>query len=116
MGKGASFISARTSYPLIEHFGSRAPFYVATFLAAMSVIVNLAYISASKWLVDETGAELEAADIEEEARRRRSMGEACDCGNGGLTRMSEAQALEKVAAKKRVHLKEITKLGDIFWA
>ncbi|KAJ7492591.1 major facilitator superfamily domain-containing protein [Mycena latifolia] len=103
-GKGASFISARTSYPLTEHFGPRAPFYVATFLAGMSVVINLAYILASRWLIDGAGAELEAIDINEEARRR------------SVINISEAQALEKVAAKRRVHLREITKLGDVFWA
>ncbi|KAJ7706150.1 major facilitator superfamily domain-containing protein [Mycena rosella] len=103
-GKGASFVSARTSYPLTERFGPRAPFYVATFLAGMSVVINLAYIMASRWLIDGAGAELEAIDINEEARRR------------SVINMSEAQALEKVAAKRRVHLREITKLGDVFWA
>lgn len=103
-GKGASFISARTAYPLTEHFGTRSPFFVATFLAGISVVVNIAYIMASKWLVDGAGAELEAADIDEEARRR------------SVHNVSEAQALEKVAAKRRVHLRDITKLGDVFWA
>ncbi|KAL0951154.1 hypothetical protein HGRIS_007887 [Hohenbuehelia grisea] len=103
-GKGASFISARTSYPLTERFGSRAPFYVATGLAALSVVVNLVYIMASSWLIDGAGAELEATDIDEEARKR------------SIHNISQAQALEKVAEKRRVHLKEITKLGDVFWA
>lgn len=103
-GKGASFISARTSYPLTEYFGTRAPFYVATVLAAVSFTVNLVYIAASKWLVDGACAELEATDISAEARRR------------SVVNMTEAQALEKVAAKKRVNLREVTKLGDVFWA
>ncbi|KAF8216213.1 major facilitator superfamily domain-containing protein, partial [Mycena galopus ATCC 62051] len=103
-GKGASFVSARTSYPLTERFGPRAPFYVATFLAGMSVVINLVYIAASRWFIDGAGAELEAVDINEEAQRR------------SVINMSEAQALEKVAAKRRVHLGEIAKLGDIFWA
>ncbi|KAF7347810.1 Ribosomal protein L15 [Mycena venus] len=103
-GKGASFVSARTSYPLTERFGPRAPFYVATFLAGMSVVINLVYIAGSRWFVDECGAELEAVDINEEAQRR------------SVINMTEAQALEKVAAKRRVHLREITKLGDVFWA
>ncbi|KAF9270252.1 MFS general substrate transporter [Marasmius fiardii PR-910] len=103
-GKGASFISARTSYPLTEHFGSRAPFYVATTLAAVSFTVNLIYIAASKWLVEGACAELEATDISAEARRR------------SVINMTEAQALEKVAAKKRVNLREVTRLGDVFWA
>lgn len=103
-GKGASFISAHTSYPLTEQFGPRAPFYVATSLAGFSALVNLLYIMASKWLVDGSGAELEASDIREQAQLR------------SLHDLSEAQALEKVAAKHRVHFREITKLGDIFWA
>ncbi|KAJ7630967.1 hypothetical protein FB45DRAFT_917097 [Roridomyces roridus] len=87
-GKGASF----------------HPFYVATFLAGMSVVINLAYVMASRSLIDGAGAELEAIDITEEAQRRSGFN------------MSEAQALEKVAAKRRVHLRQITKLGDVFWA
>lgn len=102
-GKGASFVSARTSYPLSERFGRHAPFYVATFLAALSVIVNLAYISASKWLIRSTGTQLEAAEMQEEAR-------------DGSHTLSEAEALEKVAAKRRVNLRDITKLDDVFWA
>jgi len=103
-GKGASFLAARTSYPLTEHFGPRAPFYVATSLATLSVVINLVYISLSRWLVDGAGAELEAPDISEEARRRLSIS------------ISEAEALEKVAKKKQVHVRQITKLGDVFWA
>lgn len=103
-GKGASFVAARTSYPLTERFGSRAPFYVATFLAAFSVVINLVYISMSKWLIDGAGAELEAPDISQEAHRRLAIN------------MTEAQALDKVAEKRKVHLKQITKLGDLFWA
>jgi len=102
-GKGASFISARTSYPLSERYGRNSPFYVATFLAGLSVIVNLVYISASKWLIRSTGTQLEASEIREEAR------------NNALS-LSEAEALNKVAAKRRVKLGEITKLDDVFWA
>jgi MFS family permease len=103
-GKGASFISARTSYPLTEHFGTRAPFYVATFLAAVSFLVNLVYVITSKWFVDGACAELEASDIKDEARRR------------SVINMTESQALEKVAEKKRVNFRDIAKLGDVFWA
>ncbi|KAF8973948.1 major facilitator superfamily domain-containing protein [Flammula alnicola] len=103
-GKGASFIAARTTYPLTERYGPRTPFYVATFLAALSVVINLVYISLSKWLIDGAGAELEASDISEEAHRRSSIS------------MTEAQALEKVAEKRKVHIRQITKLGDLFWA
>ena len=30
--------------------------------------------------------------------------------------VSEAEALEHVAKKKQVHLRDLTKLGDVFWA
>lgn len=103
-GEGASFLSARTSYPLTERFGPHAPFYVATLLAGLSVIINIIYIMASKWLIDGAGAELEAIDITEEAQSRLTVS------------ISEARALEKVAAKRRVNLRQITKLGDVFWA
>ncbi|KAF8642248.1 hypothetical protein AX16_009523 [Volvariella volvacea WC 439] len=103
-GKGASFVAARTAYPLSKMFGSRAPFYVATALATLSMVVNLLYIAASKWLIDGAGAELESVDIAEEARRR------------AIASMTEAQALERVAEKRRVKIREITKLGDVFWA
>lgn len=102
-GKGASFISARTSYPISERFGRHAPFYVATTLAGLSVLVNLIYISASKWLIKSTGTQLEASEIEQQAK------------DESLT-LSEAQALEKVAAKRRVKLGDVTKLDDVFWA
>ncbi|KIM85235.1 hypothetical protein PILCRDRAFT_817238 [Piloderma croceum F 1598] len=102
-GKGASFVSARTSYPLSERYGRDAPFYVATCLAGLSVVINLVYILASKWLIRSTGIKLEASEIQEEAR------------NGSLS-LSEAQALQKVAEKRRVNLKEVTKLDDVFWA
>ncbi|KAI0067687.1 MFS general substrate transporter [Artomyces pyxidatus] len=101
-GKAASFVAARTSYPLSEHFGPHAPFWAAAILAVVSFIVNLAYVSASKWLVDGAGAELEAPELREEARH--------------IEDISEAQALEQVAAKKRVKFSEIAELGDVFWA
>jgi len=101
-GKGASFVSARTSYPLSERYGRHAPFYVATFLAGLSVIVNLVYISASKWFVRSTGIRLEASEIEEEAR------------NISLS-LSEAQALKEVAERRKVKLGEVTRLDYVFW-
>ena len=88
-GKGASFLSARTAYPLSAHFGPRAPFFVAAGLATFSFVVNLLYVAASRWLVDGACADLEAVDVEEEAKRRWSID------------ITEAQALEKVAAKKQ---------------
>ena len=63
VGKASSFLSARTSYPLSEHYGPRAPFVVATFLAFLSFMMNLVYLSASKWLVQSSGTELEASEL-----------------------------------------------------
>jgi MFS family permease len=103
-GKGASFLSARTSYPLTDHFGPRAPFYVSTFFAAFSVAVNLVYIGLSSRLVDGANAELEAADISHEARSRPIFSTA------------EGQALSKMAKSHQVQIHQITKLGDIFWS
>ena len=78
--------------------------FVATSLAGLSVVVNLIYIACSKWLVDGAGAELEAPDIHEEAHRREPID------------ISEAQALEKVAKKRHVDIRQVVKLGDAFWA
>ncbi|KAA1471473.1 MFS general substrate transporter [Dentipellis sp. KUC8613] len=103
-GKAASFISARTSYPLSERYGPHAPFYAAATLGAISFLINLVYVYASAWLVDGAGAELEAPELQEAARRF------------AIQDMSEAEALEKVAKKKKVNLRELTKLGDVFWA
>ncbi|TFK30466.1 MFS general substrate transporter [Coprinopsis marcescibilis] len=103
-GKGASFLSARTAYPLTERFGTRAPFYVATSLTALSVVTNLVYLACSRWLVTGAGAELEAADIKHEARKRMNID------------MTGAQALEHVAERKYVKIRSIIKLGDVFWA
>lgn len=103
-GKGASFVSARTSYSLSERFGPHAPFYASTLLTAMSFIVNIVYVFASKWLVRGAGAELEASELEDEAHNNTQI-----C-------LSEAEAMKKVAKKRMVYLRDITKLGDIFWA
>ncbi len=106
-GKGASFISALTSYPLAERFGPHAPFYASTFLTAFSFTINLVYLSASKWLIRESGTELEPSEIHAEAHSRAAS-------STGIT--SEAEALKEVAKKRMVYLRDITKLGDVFWA
>ena len=102
VGKASSFVSARTSWPLSEKYSPRAPFVAATSLAALSFITNMAYLSASKWLVKSSGTELEASELHQEALTVESI--------------SEAEALKRVAKKRTVHLKDITKLGDVFWA
>lgn len=104
-GKGASFISASTSYPLSSRFGPHAPFVVSTFLTGLSFAINLVYLSSSSWLARGSGIELEAAELDREARR-----------NVTGQRFSEAEALQIVAEKKRVRLKDMSKLGDTFWA
>lgn len=101
-GKGASFISARTSYPLSERYGRHAPFYVATLLAGLSVVVNLVYISASKWFIRSTDTRLEAYEIQEEARDMTLS-------------LSEAQAMKEVAERRKVKIGEVTRLDGVFW-
>lgn len=103
-GKCASFVSARTSYPLSVAFGRHAPFYVSAALTGFSFIINLVYMFASHWLIRGSGTTLEASEIRHEARRR------------AVYSTSEAMALEKVARKRHVSLKEVPLLGDVFWA
>ncbi len=59
-GKGASFISALTSYPISQRFGPSAPFFASATLTAFSFTINLVYVFAAKWLVRESGTELQA--------------------------------------------------------
>ncbi|KAL4067967.1 major facilitator superfamily domain-containing protein [Scleroderma yunnanense] len=103
-GKSVSFVSARTSYPLAARFGRHAPFIASTLLTGLSFIINLIYLSVSKWLIRESGTTLEAREVHNEARRR------------ALYNISEARALEKVAKKRYVHLDDVLGLGDLFWA
>ncbi len=95
-GKAASYISAHTSYPLSERFGSHAPFYVAVILAAVSFGVNLLYASIAKWLVSEVEAEPEASETHVAIRLPAS-----------------AQETHPFSGVKLRHL---TGLGDVFWA
>lgn len=101
-GKGASFISARTSYPLSQWFPN-APFYVSTAAAGFSFFINLVYISISKWLVREAGAEIEDAELSVEAKRRLLVG------------LTEAQVIQHVADKRLFRMREVFKLGDVVW-
>ncbi|TCD71510.1 hypothetical protein EIP91_008891 [Steccherinum ochraceum] len=111
-GKGASFVSARTSYPLSQQFGPHAPFYVATGLAGLSFCINIIYLLASKWLIQGAGAEWEASELHAEAQTH----EAEHIRSGSVHSLSEAEALKAVAKKRMVKFKDITKLGDVFWA
>lgn len=103
-GKGVSFVSARTSYPLAARFGRHAPFIASAILTGLSFVVNLIYLLVSKWLIRETGTTLEAREVQNEARQR------------ALYNISEARALEKVARKRYVNLNDVLALGDVFWA
>jgi hypothetical protein len=103
-GKFASFLAARTSYPLSERYGAQAPMAVATALSLFSLIMNVVYLSMSRWLAVGTGVELETGELRQEERERREVS------------LSEAQAIAHVAEKRKVQLHDITKLGDVFWA
>ena len=105
-GKGASFVSARVSYPLSEAYGPHAPFVLSTLLALFSFGVNLIYLASSAWFARGAGVELDAHELEQERRRRKiTLGE----------RMTAREAVKKVAAKKEVHFVDIKRFGDIFW-
>lgn len=102
-GKTASFVSARTSYPLSQ-WSPDAPFYASAAATGFSFAVNLVYVSISKWLSREAGAELEDSELRTEAKRR------------SVISMSEAQAIQQVADKRKFKIKEVFKLGDVVWA
>ncbi|KAF8843939.1 MFS general substrate transporter [Paxillus ammoniavirescens] len=103
-GKCASFVSARTSYPLSVTFGRHAPFYTSTALTGLSFVSNLIYMFASHWLVRGSGTTLEESEVQNEVRRR------------GVYSISDALVLQKVAKKRHVKLKDVPLLGDVFWA
>jgi MFS family permease len=107
-GKGASFLSASTSFPLSE-WNPHAPFFVATLLAAGSFLINIVYLSTSKWIAREAGVEREAAEVaSEDIRISSSM-------VGIVDHMSEEEALRKVAEKRMVKLGDLAYMGDVFW-
>ncbi|EJU02025.1 MFS general substrate transporter [Dacryopinax primogenitus] len=112
-GKGASFVSAITSFPLSERFGPRAPFVVATLLAGFSFAVNLLYLSYSAWFARSTGVGLEEGEARAAARKAQA---ASETGLSAAERMSEAEALRRIERKRRVRFRNIGKLGDVFWA
>jgi len=107
-GKGASFLSASTSFPLSE-WNPHAPFFVATLLAAGSFLINIVYLFTSKWIAREAGVEREAAEVAaEDIRMSSSM-------VGIVDHMSEEEALRKVAEKRMVKLGDLAYMGDVFW-
>ncbi|KAG8810684.1 hypothetical protein FRC17_002834 [Serendipita sp. 399] len=102
-GKGASFVSARTSYPVSQKFGPHAPFALATLLALFSFTVNLIYLSCSSWLARGAGVQLEPG---EEAEEHADLLGA---------RMSAREATTRVGEKRIVRFKDIQRFGDVFW-
>ncbi|KAF8870914.1 major facilitator superfamily domain-containing protein [Gymnopilus junonius] len=90
-GKASSFISARISFPLSQ-WNQHAPFFLSTFLAGFSFVVNIFYLWYNNWMASQVGIEGE--------------------NTGG---MSEENALHEVTAKRKVRLKDLLKMGDIFW-
>jgi MFS family permease len=107
-GKGASFVSAWTSFPLSE-WNPHAPFVVSTLLATFSFCVNLIYVFASKRIAAGAGVEMEPVEAQRENRRQSAS--AIDAAE----HMSEGAALQKVAEKRTVRLGDLAHLGDIFW-
>ena len=105
-GKGASFVSARVSYPLSGAYGPHAPFVLSTLLALFSFSINLVYLTCSAWFARGVGVELDTHELEQERRRQKlTLGE----------RMTSAEAVEIVAAKKVVHFVDLKLFGDVFW-
>ncbi|KAF8335475.1 major facilitator superfamily domain-containing protein [Cantharellus anzutake] len=97
-GKGSSFIAAFTSYPLAQSLGPLAPFVVSTLFASFSFIINLIYLFGSRWLANGAGVELEEAEQKAD-----------------YVLMGGDDALRVATEKKKVILRDMTKLGDVFW-
>ncbi|KAG8998513.1 hypothetical protein FRB94_006858 [Tulasnella sp. JGI-2019a] len=107
-GKFTSFLSAWSSYPLSQRYGPHAPFVVATLLAALSCGFNVIYLLASSWFTRGAGLAPEAADVQ---RHLDSLNaKAATTGT-----RSEREALEIVAAKRKVNVRDLARLGDVFW-
>jgi hypothetical protein len=100
-GKGASFVSARISYPLSQRFGPHAPFALSTLLALFSFGVNILYLASSSWLARGAGVQLEP-------------GEQPEKGLLGA-RMTVHEATTHVTEKRKVKLKDMARFGDVFW-
>ncbi|KAG8759577.1 hypothetical protein FRC14_005606 [Serendipita sp. 396] len=101
-GKGASFLSARISYPVSQKYGPHAPFVLATLLALFSFGINLIYLSCSSWLARSVGVQLEPG---EEEKRPDILG----------ARMTAQEATIRVTEKRIVRLKDMQRFGDVFW-
>lgn len=97
-GKGSSFISARTSYPLSK-WSPNAPYYFSAGAAGFSFVINLIYIFISNWLLNEPAANLEGSELSMEAAT-----------------MTEAQVVQQVVDKRKFRMGEVFRLGDVVWA
>ncbi|KAL7411643.1 major facilitator superfamily domain-containing protein [Mrakia frigida] len=92
VGKGASFVSAITSYPLSERFGRRGPFVASTLLASVSFAANIFYCVVHY-------------------RNHRTL--SSDTPSASLD--PDEIATEKVLQRRRVRFTNLSKLGDSFW-
>jgi hypothetical protein len=99
-GKIASFVGARISFGLSERYGLHAPIAVATGLSAFSLVINLVYLSLSSWIASEVGI-----NFDDNGSQQRHLED-----------FDEATAVEHVARKSQVHLRDVVDLGDVFWA
>ena len=88
-GKGASFLSSITSYPLSDRYGTRGPFIVSTSLAGLSFAVNILYLIFH--------ARLHPAAVSDSSHK------------------SDEAAAERVIQRRKVKLMNLSKLGDVFW-
>ncbi|KAK4687724.1 hypothetical protein P7C73_g2380, partial [Tremellales sp. Uapishka_1] len=91
-GKGASFLSSITSFPL-SRIDPIAPFVVATLLAGLSFLINLVYLFSSKWLSRKAGLKPEGSDP--------------------LPVLDVIE--EEVVEKRKVKISDLHRLGDPFW-
>ena len=89
-GKGASFLSSITSYPLSDRYGTRGPFVVSTGLAGLSFAVNILYLIFH--------ARLHPAAADSDSSHK-----------------SDEAAAERVIQRRKVKLMNLSKLGDVFW-
>lgn len=116
-GKGASFVSAWTSFPLSE-WDPSAPFIVSTALALFSFLINLVYISFSEWFAREAELDDEAAalDLPSTVRHSRTAsGKSNTSSSAAAKVLTNEEAAAEVAQKRQVRFSDITLLGDVFW-
>jgi hypothetical protein len=114
-GKGASFISAITSFPLSE-ISPHAPFIVSTMLAFLSFVINLIYISFSEWFAREAELDDDAAALALPDARQPLLNIRHSRYSSSARVLTNEEAAAEVAEKRQVKFSDITLLGDVFWA